>query len=89
MPVISVVVPLYNTPAKFLREMVDSVVGQSYPNWQLVLADASDKEYQQQNQNTYRKGTVVFAISLWRKTKELQTIPMPHWSVPQGVYSIV
>ncbi len=55
MPVISVVVPLYNTPAKFLREMVDSVVGQSYPNWQLVLADASDKEYQQQNQKYLSK----------------------------------
>lgn len=41
-PKISVVAPLYNTPPKFLRQMIESVTGQSYQNWQLVLADASD-----------------------------------------------
>ena len=44
MPKISIVVPLYNTPADFLKQMIDSVAGQSYSNWQLVLADASDKD---------------------------------------------
>ncbi|EJX00053.1 glycosyl transferase family protein, partial [gut metagenome] len=41
-PRISVVSPLYNTPEKFLRQMIGSVRAQSYENWQLVLADASD-----------------------------------------------
>ena len=41
-PKISVVAPLYNTPPCFLRQMIGSVTGQSYQNWQLVLADASD-----------------------------------------------
>ena len=41
MPKISIVVPLYNTPKKFLLEMVESVEKQSYPNWQLVLVNAS------------------------------------------------
>ncbi|MBQ7007359.1 MAG: glycosyltransferase family 2 protein, partial [Oscillospiraceae bacterium] len=36
MPKISIVVPLYNTPKKFLLEMVESVEKQSYSNWQLV-----------------------------------------------------
>lgn len=40
----SVVVPLYNTPQKYLKDMIDSVMAQSYENWQLVLADASDKD---------------------------------------------
>ena len=44
MPKISIIVPLYNTPEKFLKEMIDSVYNQSYANWQLVLADASDKD---------------------------------------------
>ena len=44
MPKISIVVPLYNTPEKFLRNMIESVHSQSYSNWQLVLADASDKD---------------------------------------------
>lgn len=38
----SILVPLYNTPKKFLTEMLDSVVNQTYENWQLCLADGSD-----------------------------------------------
>lgn len=41
----SILVPLYNTPKKFLTEMLDSVVNQTYENWQLCLADGSDKEH--------------------------------------------
>ena len=42
---ISVVVPLYNTPIKYLNEMIASVVGQTYSNWELCLADGSDAEH--------------------------------------------
>jgi len=45
MPRISVVVPLYNTPALYLRQMAESVLGQSYTNLELVLVDASDREH--------------------------------------------
>lgn len=38
----SILVPLYNTPEKFLCEMLDSVLMQTYENWQLCLADGSD-----------------------------------------------
>ncbi len=41
-PLISIVVPVYDTPEKFLRRMIDSVVAQRYPRWELCLAnDAS------------------------------------------------
>lgn len=40
-PKISIVVPLYNTPEHFLRQMMDSVVAQTYQNWELCLADGS------------------------------------------------
>ena len=43
----SILVPLYNTPEAFLREMLDSVVAQTYENWELCLADGSDKEHDQ------------------------------------------
>lgn len=43
-PLISIVVPLYDTPLNFLKEMIDSVRRQSYGKWQLVLVDASDKD---------------------------------------------
>ena len=37
-PRISVIVPIYNQ-APFIRETVDSVLGQGYPNVELVLSD--------------------------------------------------
>ncbi|MCD8196959.1 MAG: glycosyltransferase family 2 protein [Lachnospiraceae bacterium] len=42
---ISVLVPLYNTPEKFLREMIESVQAQTYRNWELCLADGSDEKH--------------------------------------------
>lgn len=41
----SILVPLYNTPKKFLTEMIQSVLDQTYENWQLCLADGSDVEH--------------------------------------------
>lgn len=41
-PLISIITPVYNTDPKMLREMMESVQGQTYPNWQLCLADGSD-----------------------------------------------
>lgn len=41
-PLISIITPLYNTPIRYLRNMIDSVCEQSYENWQLCLADGSD-----------------------------------------------
>ena len=45
MPLISILVPLYNTPEKFLRDMIESVLAQTYGNWELCLADGSDAEH--------------------------------------------
>lgn len=43
-PKISIVVPLYNTPKDFFRELLFSLYRQTYTNWELCLADGSDKE---------------------------------------------
>lgn len=40
----SVIVPLYNTPERFLREMIESVQSQTYGCWELCLADGSDSK---------------------------------------------
>src|SRR6266853_6781406 len=48
-PLISVVVPVYNTEEQYLREMIESVLRQLYPHWELCLADdASTKPHIQQ-----------------------------------------
>ena len=41
----SILVPLYNTPEQFLREMIHSVQYQTYGNWELCLADGSDAKH--------------------------------------------
>ncbi len=41
----SILVPLWNTPENFLHEMIDSVMNQTYENWELCLADGSDGEH--------------------------------------------
>jgi len=38
----SICVPLYNTPEKYLKELICSVQSQSYENWELILADGSN-----------------------------------------------
>ena len=42
---ISILVPLWNTPENFLREMIESVTAQTYQNWELCLADGSDDDH--------------------------------------------
>jgi len=66
LPTISILTPLYNTPERYLREFLDSFLGQTAPNGELCLADASDaehagvqrvvEEYQEKNQRiVYKK----------------------------------
>ncbi len=49
-PKISVIVPMYNTKEKYLTELIDSLINQTYSNWELCLADGSSekKEYVQE-----------------------------------------
>lgn len=41
-PLISIVVPAYNTPEKYLRMLLDSFKAQTYPNFEAVIADGSE-----------------------------------------------
>lgn len=41
----SIVVPAYETKAEFLREMIESVLRQSYEKWELIIADASESRH--------------------------------------------
>lgn len=40
-PLMSIVTPAYKTPPAFLRKMIDSIISQSYGNWELVIVNAS------------------------------------------------
>ena len=43
-PLFSIVVPVYKTPVRLLDEMIGSVVRQSYPQWELCIANASPED---------------------------------------------
>jgi O-antigen biosynthesis protein len=38
-PPLSVIIPVYNTEERWLRKCIDSVLSQSYENWELCIAD--------------------------------------------------
>ncbi len=40
----SILVPAYRTKEEYLREMMESVRRQSYPRWELILADATEDD---------------------------------------------
>lgn len=42
----SILTPLYNTPEKYLTELIESLINQTYGNWELCLADGSDEKHQ-------------------------------------------
>lgn len=57
-PKISIIIPTFNTKIVFLEEVIDSVINQSYTNWELCIADGASsnqdtikrlKEYEQQD----------------------------------------
>lgn len=54
-PKFSIIVPLFNTPLEYLDDMMESVVGQSYANFELVLVNASPENKD-----------LVNAVSAWR-----------------------
>ena len=43
-PKISIITPMYNTPVNFFNELVDSLINQTYSNWELCLADGSEEQ---------------------------------------------
>lgn len=43
-PKISIITPMYNTNEKFFIELIESLNNQTYSNWELCLADGSEKE---------------------------------------------
>ena len=44
-PFFSIVVPMYRTKPKFLNELIQSLIDQTYSNWELCLADAGKDDH--------------------------------------------
>jgi len=71
---ISILVPLYNTPENFLREMIESVLRQTYSNWELCLADGSDEEHAYVGQICAEYGETAQGRIVYRKLEKNEGI---------------
>ncbi len=67
-PKISVVVPLYKTPEKFLREMIASVCNQTYGNWELCLSDGGGVSAE------YPQGTLHDILKSYQKEERIKVV---------------
>lgn len=66
-PLISLVVPTYETPEQYLHELLVSVQEQTYDNWELILADASESSKVADYlaaQTQFAKDTGIFYLKL-------------------------
>ena len=64
-PLISIIVPVYNPPLKFLQKAIDSVMSQIYTNWEICIVDDCStntfvRPYLENLQNTYKSINVEF-----------------------------
>jgi GT2 family glycosyltransferase len=56
----SIVVPTYRTKEQYLRDMTDSVIAQSYPHWELIIADATENDSVKDIISTYNDDRIKF-----------------------------
>lgn len=42
-PLLSIAIPAYKTPERYLKEMLDSILDQTYSNWEVCIADGSPR----------------------------------------------
>ncbi|MCR4850314.1 MAG: glycosyltransferase [Lachnospiraceae bacterium] len=57
---ISVLVPAYETPQKYLRELIESVIAQTYGKWELVIADAGSSDTVRTVTGSYQDERIVY-----------------------------
>lgn len=63
----SIVVPTYETKEAYLREMIDSVLCQTYADFELILADASRSQRVKDVVDTYKDKRIVYKKLLENK----------------------
>ena len=70
-PLFSIVVPAYRTPAAYLDQLIGSVVGQTYGNWEMVISDGSgpDSPIQERLREWEKKDSRIRAL---RPQKQLR-----------------
>lgn len=60
---ISILVPAYETAPGFMCDLLDSVVSQSYPNWELIIADGSETGIVRKTCEEYKESLADISVS--------------------------
>lgn len=60
MPKISVIMPIYNTPANPLKESIDSILNQTFQDFELLLIDDGSQEYVHDIIKSYTDKRIVY-----------------------------
>ncbi|MCH5277026.1 MAG: glycosyltransferase [Desulfovibrionaceae bacterium] len=64
MPFVSILMPVYNTPAHYLREAIDSMLAQTFTNFEfLILNDASTDPQVEEVVNSYSDPRIIYAVN--------------------------
>ena len=56
----SIIVPAYETKEDYLRQMIESVLAQTYSDWELIIADASETERVQHVVKAYEDVRIIY-----------------------------
>ena len=70
-PLISIIVPVYMTPEFFLRSMIESVLRQSYGNWQLCIVDGSQADKADASDDDNQEEVSVYERLYSRETERI------------------
>ncbi|HHD72956.1 MAG TPA: glycosyltransferase family 2 protein, partial [Epsilonproteobacteria bacterium] len=87
MPLISVVMSTYNTPTHYLQKAIQSVLTQSYPHWELCIADdASDNKETLQLLRSYQKESDKIHIQFRRENGHISAASNTALKMAQGEF---
>lgn len=82
----SILVPAYETREEHLRAMIDSVLAQSYGNFELIISDASSSDKVEKVIETYTAGGL--NIEKKGRTPVFPPIPARRWPMPRGTMPV-
>lgn len=86
-PLISIVMPVYNAPENHLRACIESVIAQSYPNWELCVADdASPKKYIQRVLREYEQNDSRIRVVYREKNGHISRASNSALEIARGEY---
>ena len=57
---VSIVLPTFNRGDKFLKRAIDSVISQTYKNWELIIIDNNSKDNTEELVNSYGEKKIKF-----------------------------